>query len=182
MQCFTLFFELHFFSMKQPGASGRCQRSVWRCSHHFQTFSARIRWNWPFPAFQERLAQLPIGRYADRLRPVLHRDAEKWHGSGWRSNATPNVTSDTRNTDVQLETYCNSTLSHPGCFSQTLKSVMLPLTKLILLSHLHRPIKSRAIGKKRKRRRFKNWTACRCATGKEKSSVTAKCKFLFGGY
>lgn len=31
---------------------------------------------YPFPAFQERPAQLPIGRYADRLRPVLHRDVQ----------------------------------------------------------------------------------------------------------
>lgn len=59
-----------------------------------------------------------------------------------------NITSDARNTDVEVETYCSSTLSHPGCFSQMVKSVMLPMTKLILSLHLHRPIKSRAIGER----------------------------------
>lgn len=61
---------------------------------------------------------------------------------------------------LKLETYCNSTLVHPGCFSQTVKSVMLPLTKFIFSSHLHRPIKSRAIGEKRKVQKLNSLSLC----------------------
>lgn len=70
---------------------------------------------------------------------------KKSHNSRWAIKASRQ----THEAFKFEKTYCSSTLSHPGCLSQTVKSVMLPLTKLILSMHLHRPIGSRAVGESR---------------------------------